>query len=254
MGNKVQILVVDDEKAVRAMFEKYLTMKNFDVVLAANALEALRIQRRQSPDLVLTDYDMPEMNGVDLMKELHLLAPGLPVIMMSGAADMRTATDALRDEAFDFLTKPVDSDDLIKTIRLALERKAAAENPDPVEIGRIIGPVYASRLPDFPTIAVLAFNRPLDEHGQRAYESAINQLENEGDPLRKIVVVMRNVMYINNVGLNFLLDTFKRWQSQHRQVVFAQLSDPVFRYLRTLGYLDFFPVMPTVTEAVESLA
>lgn len=65
--------------------------------------------------------------------------------------------------------------------------------------------------------------------------------------------MMSHVLYINNVGLNLLLETFDRWKSQGKQVVFTQLSDPVHRYLKMLGYVGYFPVVANVEEAVLSL-
>ncbi len=258
---RTRILVVDDEKDVLGMFEKYLRMRGFQVLTAPNVLEALRIQKRDAPDIILTDYNMPEMNGIDLLRELHKVEPGLPVIMMSGAADMRTAAEALREEAFDFLAKPVDAEELVRTIHLALARKAVPFEPDPepepdvdpAAIGKVVGPVYSTRHQKHPAVTILNFNRPLDEHSQKGYEKALVRLENEGDLRKKMVIDLKNVSYINNVGLNFLVDTFKRWKSQKKETVFTQLSDPVYQYLKTLGYLDFFPVAATLAEALEDI-
>lgn len=253
MSVKSRILIVDDEAEVVAMFEKYLRLKGFEVATASNALDALRVQKRDPVELVLSDYNMPQMSGIDLLKEFYVLDPTLPVILMSGAADMRTATEALREHAFDFLTKPVDAEELVRTIHLALQRKSAAALPEPADHGRVLGPIYASTKPEYPGLTILAFNKPLDQYHLLAYEAAFKRLESDGARLQKLVVVLKEVEYINNVGLNFLVEKFKEWSEQHRMVVLAQISDPVQTYLKRLGYLDQFPHAPTVAQAALSI-
>lgn len=249
----MKILVVDDDPALGKTIEKYLRAKLFDVVTAVNFIDALRVQKRFQPDLIITDYNMPEMNGIELLKEVRFNTPDVPVIMMSGVADMRTAALALREHAFDFLSKPVDLNELTKTIELALARTAESEKAEEDEQSKVIGPVAFHRSPENPGIAVLTFLRPLDQMGQLAYESALNRLEVEGKIYPLVIVCLSRVTYINNVGLNFLLDTFKRWQTQGKQVVFTELSEAVHRYLKTLGYLELFRVTASVAEAVKVL-
>lgn len=251
-----KLLIVDDEPEVLSMFAKFLTRKGYGVSMARDALEAIRHCKREKPDLILTDYSMPGMNGVDLLKELHIAHPGMPAILMSGEADMRTAAAALREQAFDFLRKPIDSNDLLSSIKLALEQYDR-ENASPEEVlpdaGRVVGPVVAKKLDERPNIVILSLSRPLDQHSMQAYEAAFRRLSEEGEITNSIVVMMSHVLYINNVGLNLLLETFDRWKSQGKQVVFTQLSDPVHRYLKMLGYVGYFPVVANVEEAVLSL-
>jgi anti-anti-sigma factor len=250
-----KLLIVDDEPEVLAMFAKFLTRKGYGVSTARDALEALRHCKREKPDLILTDYSMPGMNGVELLKELHLTYPGLPAILMSGEADMRTAADALREQAFDFLRKPIDSNELLSSITLALQE--AKDHPEtqefPADAGRVVGPVYAKRLEERQDIVILSLNRALDQHSQQAYESAFRRLNEDGELTRSIVMTMNAVPYINNVGLSMLLQTYDHWRSQGKRTVFTQLSDPVHRYLKMLGYVGYFPVVASVEEAVLSL-
>lgn len=248
-----RLLIVDDEPNVLVMFEKFLVSKSYNVATATNALEALRTCKKVKYDLVLSDYNMRGMNGVELVRELHATQPGLPVILMSGAADMRTAADALREEAFDFLSKPVDSNDLLASIELALQRTRAgfidaAELPK--SDGRIVGPLYIRTPDDSPTVVILSPNRSMDQHSLTAYESAFRRLEEEGLLTRGVVVMLKNVTYINNIGLNLLLQTYDRWKEQGRRIVFTHLSDPVHRYLKMLGYVEYFPIMGSVEECV----
>jgi len=191
-----KLLIVDDEPEVLAMFTKFLTRKGYGVSTARDALEALRMCKREKPDLILTDYSMPGMNGVDLLKELHITYPGMPAILMSGEADMRTAADALREQAFDFLRKPIDSNDLLSSIKLALEqfaREQAGPEEAPLDAGRVVGPVVARKIDDRPEIVLLTLSRPLDQHSLQAYEVAFRRLSEEGEISRSIVVTMSAV-------------------------------------------------------------
>lgn len=250
MSDQAFILVVDDEADVREMFAKFLTRKGYRTETAPNALEALRILRKGGVNLVLTDLQMPEFSGLELLREVRHMDAKIPVIMMSGQADLSTAVKALREEAFDFLQKPVDSNDLLETVRAAIARTRESA-PSTVKDGRGVGPVYCTRAAGNPGVSVLEFNRPLDEHSSKAFDAAIRRFVSEGEIQAKVVIVLRNVTYMNNIGMNFLLSTFDDWKGQGRRVVMTQLSDPVYKYLKILGYLDYFPNAPTVQDALD---
>ncbi len=243
------LVVVDDETDAREMFTKFLIRKGFRVEPAANALEAIRIVRKGGVDLVLTDFHMPEMSGLDLLREVRRMSDGLPVIVMSGQADIQTAVGVLREEAFDFLQKPVSSEELLETVRSAL-RRASEKTAEEVVPGRGVGPVYCTHPSGTSDVTLLEFNRPLDEHSQKGFDSAIRRLVTDGEIRNTVIIALRNVSYINNVGMNFLLTTFEDWKSKGRRIVFCQLSDPVYKYLKILGYLEYFPNALTVEDAM----
>lgn len=256
MDKKIRILVVDDEKEVRGMFEKFLTLKGYEVETASNALDALRQCNRKVPDIVVTDFQMPQMDGIALLRELKSVYPELPVIMMSGMGDMRLGVTALKEQAFDFLPKPVDSNELIAAIKLAYERKSVSsvkDMPVPEETGRIIGPVYARFFNSYPDIVVLGFNRALDEYTKISYESALDKLEIDSGLRRCVIIDLKDVKYINNVGLNLILEVYERWKKRNYKVVLTQLSSPVNKYLKMLGYLDHFRIVPNLEEALDFL-
>ncbi|MCE9598559.1 MAG: response regulator [Spirochaetia bacterium] len=250
-----KLLIVDDEAEVRSMFEKFLTRKGYQVSTAGDALEALRACKREAPDLVLTDFHMPEMSGVELLQELRALIPGVPVILMSGETDMRTAATALREHAFDFLSKPIDSRDLLETITRALNHAGAMLEAEeiPKDAGKAVGPVVVQNPEDKPRVVVLTFSRALDQFSQPAFETAFRRLEADGDLKSGIVIVLKNVDYINNIGLNVILQAFDRWKGQGKRVTLAQLSDPVHKYLKMLGYAGYFPIAATLEEAISSV-
>jgi two-component system chemotaxis response regulator CheY len=97
------ILIVDDEEAVGYVFERYLAIKGYRVSVVNGGEQALEAFRRDTPDLVITDYKMPGMNGDELLLRLRAIAPGLPAVMISAnPIDVGPTLDGVR-----FFPKPV---------------------------------------------------------------------------------------------------------------------------------------------------
>lgn len=247
-----RILIVDDEPDVRETFRSYLQRKGFLCSVAADGLQAIRAVRNERIDLVLTDYHMPEIDGLQLLQEVRSISPNLPVVLMSGAADMHVALQALQEHAFDFLSKPIDSGELLKVIGLALAHNAG---PAPVkDSGRGIGPVYFARAPEDPSVSLLHFNRPLDQFSVKAFDSSLRRAAAEGELSDRLVLILRNVNYVNSVGINFLLESVAAWQKEGKRVVLTQVSEPLYRYLKLLGHLDRVPNVATIQEAMAAVS
>ncbi|MCE9596767.1 MAG: STAS domain-containing protein [Spirochaetia bacterium] len=169
---------------------------------------------------------------------------------MSGKVDMRTAVTALKEEAFDFLSKPINSQDLLTTIKMALSSTKSEDTTETNanDSGKLVGPLYIRHQSG---VAIVSFIRPLDQFSVQAYENAVKKLTEDGDLSGGVVLVLKDVTYINNIGLNFLLDISNRWKAANHKICFTQLSDPVQRYLRMLGYAEYFPIAFTLDEAVQ---
>jgi CheY-like chemotaxis protein len=106
------ILIVDDEEAVAYVFERYLAIKGYRVSVATSGAEALEAYRADRPDLVITDYKMPGMNGDELLRRLRGLDPALPAIMISAnPIDVGPILDGVR-----FFPKPVSLENLVEHI------------------------------------------------------------------------------------------------------------------------------------------
>src|ERR671934_566507 len=102
------ILVVDDEADIRGLLKEILSEEGYEVDVAANAVQARASRARQTPDLVLLDIWMPDVDGITLLKEWG--ASGqltMPVVMMSGHGTIDTAVEATKYGALDFLEKPI---------------------------------------------------------------------------------------------------------------------------------------------------
>jgi len=125
------LLIVDDEEAQRTVLAGFLRKRGFGVTTAASTDEALRIVEGETVDLVLTDMRMPGKSGVDLLDAVRGVNPDVGVVLMTAFGTVASAVDAMKRGASDYLTKPVDLDELEVIVDRALERRALqSENRD----------------------------------------------------------------------------------------------------------------------------
>lgn len=130
------VLIIDDDAAVRDMFAFYLRARGYRVSSAQSGEEGLNLCRAAPPDLVLSDLRMPGMDGHTVLAELSANFPDLPVIIVSGTAELGDAVQALRLGAWDYVTKPVADlaaldvaiDRSLERARLIAENRAYREN------------------------------------------------------------------------------------------------------------------------------
>src|SRR4029453_16620927 len=116
------ILVVDDEADIRTLLKEILSEEGDGVDVAANAVQARASRARQTPDLVLLDIWMPDVDGISLLREWSASTnDGCPVVMMSGHGTVETAVEATRLGAFDFVEKPLSLAKLLRTVERALD-------------------------------------------------------------------------------------------------------------------------------------
>ena len=129
MTNRFHILVVDDEPAQREMISGFLKKQAFDVVVAENGAKALELFRHDSIDLILTDQRMPHLSGLDLLQAVRAINPETPVILMTAFGSIEAAVSAIQRGATDYLTKPLNLDELLYRIRQVSDRyRIIAEN------------------------------------------------------------------------------------------------------------------------------
>lgn len=123
------ILVVDDEPLIRRSLSELLTLSGYTVSSASNGVEALDILKKYTADVIISDVKMPQMDGLQLLKEVKNLFPLTPMIMVTGYASIENAVEAMKDGAFDYITKPiVDSEIKIVLERLINQRRLQEEN------------------------------------------------------------------------------------------------------------------------------
>lgn len=117
-----KLLIIDDDTLVRQSIATYLQDSGFEVSEAASGAEGLRSIQTNPPELIITDLRMPDIDGLNVLQQLHEQNPDLPVIVISGAGVMTDVVAALRLGARDFLIKPiVDMEVLVHSVRKALE-------------------------------------------------------------------------------------------------------------------------------------
>ncbi len=118
-----KLLVVDDEKNIREGLAASLKLDNYDVETAANGDEGWKRFELGDIDLVITDLRMPGLSGEELLKRISIESPGVPVIVLTGHGTVENAVDAMRNGAYDFLTKPVNLDRLSLLVKRALQNR-----------------------------------------------------------------------------------------------------------------------------------
>lgn len=120
-----RILVIEDEEKLRRVVQLQLQTSGYEVELAATAEQGVTASERA--DLVLTDLRLPGMSGLEFLDRMHLLRPGLPVVMMTAFGSVETAVEAMKKGAADFLVKPFSLDHLTAVVAKALEFQALRE-------------------------------------------------------------------------------------------------------------------------------
>lgn len=121
------ILIVDDEKGVGDFLTIVLKKQGYKAFYASSGKQALELCRGRTFDLALVDIKMPVMDGIEFLKEAKRLNPSLLFIMMTAYPSIETAVEAMKEEAFEYVTKPFNVDELQRIIKRALERQEPTE-------------------------------------------------------------------------------------------------------------------------------
>ena len=120
-----EILVVDDDQSIAAAFEKFLHHDGHVCLLASNAEDAVRLVGEHQPDLVIMDVRMPGVSGLEALQTMRRLYPSVHVLIMTAHGNSQTSIDAMRAGAFEYVTKPLDLDQLRDVIARVLAAKTS---------------------------------------------------------------------------------------------------------------------------------
>jgi two-component system response regulator HydG len=130
----IHVLVVDDDEALRRALARVLTASGLRVDVVADGAAALEFVAVNDPDVVLSDYEMPGMNGMQLLTRLKALRPTLEVVIMTAFAEVNLAVEAMRSGAYNFLTKPFHSNDaVVLTVTKAAQHRQLADRARALE-------------------------------------------------------------------------------------------------------------------------
>jgi two-component system NtrC family response regulator len=120
--DKPKILIAEDEKTQRDLLEGFLKKEGFSVDPVTNGREALQKLEGDFFDIALIDYRMPALDGLQTLREIRRLYPDLPVVMMTAYGTVETAVASMKEGALDYLTKPIDLDELLLILQKVIER------------------------------------------------------------------------------------------------------------------------------------
>ena len=128
-----KILIVDDEPSNRNILGQELTHEGYSVLAASDGREALRKIESSRPDLIILDYMMPDLSGLEVLKELRKRENDTPVVMITAYGTMERAVEAMKEGAYDFITRPFEPDHIALVVREgAGTAQAKARRRDPL--------------------------------------------------------------------------------------------------------------------------
>ena len=122
-GAAARVLVVDDEPSVVEVFREFLSEQGYGLTLAASGEEAVRRLPECRPDIILTDLNLPGVSGLEVMRSAKSIDPEVCVVVVTGYASASTAIDALRQGAYDYVTKPFDLGDVLQIVERGLANR-----------------------------------------------------------------------------------------------------------------------------------
>lgn len=121
MAVKKKVLICDDEEGVRESL-KLILEDGYDLSFAATGKEAIEKTKKEPIDIVILDIKMPKMNGLEILKELKKISPGIKVIIASGYKSVETASEAIKFGASDYIIKPFETSQVLNAIDNTLNR------------------------------------------------------------------------------------------------------------------------------------
>jgi two-component system repressor protein LuxO len=149
MTAKARLLLVEDTPSILRLYHEFLVKLDVELIDAETGRQALSILDETIPDVVLLDLELPDTNGVEILRAIRARALPCAVIVVTAHGSVKTAVEAMREGAYDFIVKPFAPDRLLITVRNAIERRQletlAAVN-DTAKAGRF-GDLIGSSLP-----------------------------------------------------------------------------------------------------------
>ena len=124
-----RVLIVDDDQDIRLLLDRFLSKNNFTTKTAATGEEASQLLREQNFDLVVCDFKLPDLNGLELIQRIKILRPQAAIIVITGYSDVKVAVKAIKLGAYDYVTKPLYPDEILLTIKQAIKSGAKPKEP-----------------------------------------------------------------------------------------------------------------------------
>lgn len=125
----MKVLIIDDDPTFLMMLKNFLNKKDFITRTGISANDALHVLKKENFDIILLDFKLPDKNGIDLLQDIKKLDYKAPVILMTSYADIKMAVQAIKQGAFDYISKPVKTEELLSIINKALDKCSKKDKP-----------------------------------------------------------------------------------------------------------------------------
>ncbi|MEX2336640.1 MAG: sigma-54 dependent transcriptional regulator [Fulvivirga sp.] len=124
-----KILIIDDDNDICLLLNKFLTKNNYEVDYVNTGEEGIRILKKKTFDLVISDYRLPDEDGISLLRKIKIINPETAVVIITGYSDVRIAVQTLKHGAYDYVTKPLYPDEILVTVREAIKQQKEQKQP-----------------------------------------------------------------------------------------------------------------------------
>jgi len=188
-----KMIVIDDDQTVLSSCRRIFESEGFDVVITSNPEEGLSLVLDTYFDVILTDWMMPELDGMDVITRLDVTSPGSAVVMISGYPSIGRATEAMKRGAMDYVAKPFTPDEIIKTVEEAIKRKESEEISIVERFGRLAKAGQIS----FPTIDDKIIQSLSDAIDEKRHTEAKPSLDSLSEPERLHEIVLAVIEQYN---------------------------------------------------------
>jgi DNA-binding NtrC family response regulator len=133
---QARVLIVDDDPAQRSLLDSFLSSQGFQTVVVPSGERALEVLNSQTVDMMISDVRMPGLTGLETLRRARQIRGGLPILLVTAYADVRDAVGAMRDGAVNYLSKPIDLDELLASVRQAtgLSRNAPLKFSEEIKL------------------------------------------------------------------------------------------------------------------------
>ena len=282
------ILVVDDEADLEVLMQQRMRRSirdgQYAFVFASNGLEALDRLREENIDIVLSDINMPEMDGLTLLQQIPMVDPDVRSVIVTAYGDIDNIRTAMNRGAFDFITKPIDFEDLRATIERALVRQAArvegdgepasaagsmpqADQPGqaPVLIHMAPEASYADDLGDGEPVGeseiklavvnatsdgimVVAIEGRVDGSTIRKFARVLHAVGDARE--RAMILDFERLTYVNSAGLGVILSVAKSLMGRGATMAVCSVAEPLRRIFNVSGFDQIIPVHASQAEAL----
>lgn len=122
-----KILVIDDNADICFLLSRYLSKNGFETEVANTGKEAIKRFNKSTFDLVLCDFRLPDADGLEMIQALKKIDPSIPIIIITGYSDVKLAVEVMKKGAFEYVTKPINQEEILHTIQTALAEKSTSE-------------------------------------------------------------------------------------------------------------------------------